>query len=71
MTACCCLACIEGFGRCSSAPKPAPKPDPQRWNPSPEFLNISRELWLRGRADIVIDGVYMGTLTRELNKENE
>lgn len=25
MTACCCLACIEGFGRCSSAPKPDPR----------------------------------------------
>lgn len=24
MTSCCCLACIEGFGRCSSAPKPDP-----------------------------------------------
>lgn len=25
MTRCCCLACIEGFGRCSSAPKPDPR----------------------------------------------
>lgn len=24
MTICCCLSCIEGFGRCSSAPKPDP-----------------------------------------------
>lgn len=62
MTRCCCLACIEGFGRCSSAPKP----DPQRWTPSPEFLNLSRDLWLHGRGDIVIDGQYMGTITREM-----
>lgn len=25
MTICCCLACIEGFGVCSSAPKPNPR----------------------------------------------